>query len=193
MKTALSALLALLSLGGAALAADQAPSQLRNENLMTPLPKGFTVGSRGRDGPMIGAEYVPAGETVQDWSRMVTVQIFQNLKSFDPDAFAGRLQKGWSKGCPLSDVHKLKGGREHGYGFSLWAYLCPFNPRTGKPETAYMKFISGKDALYVVQYAYRAPLTSENIPRAMTYLGGVWVCDTRLADHACPKVTAPPR
>lgn len=164
--------------------------QMQDENLMTPLPKGFKIGSHGSNAQMMGSEYVPEGETVQDWSRMITVQVFRNLKGADPDKFAKGTGDRWQSACPGADVGKVRDGRERGYGFSLWMFRCPLNPKTQKPENTYIKLISGKDALYVVQYAYRAPLTRENIPPAMAYLGSVWVCDSRLPDRPCPQVTA---
>jgi hypothetical protein len=50
----------------------------------------------------------------------------------------------------------------------------------------WMKAISGADAAYVVQYAYRANLTEEREQAALDYLKGVSACDTRVKAHACP-------
>ncbi len=153
---------------------------------MTPLPEGFQVGRQARNGPTIIAEYVPVGETVADWSRMVTVQVLQDQRGVAPDDFAMRIQSTWEAACTGADVRKLKDGQERGYGVSLWQFNCPLNAQSGKPENTYIKLIQGQDALYVVQYAQRAALTKETIPPIMAYLSSVWVCDTRRPDRACP-------
>jgi hypothetical protein len=65
----------------AALAAIVAPwasqaAGFQDENLIVTIPNEFQVGSHGDQGPMAIAEYVPRGETVSAWSRMITVQVF---------------------------------------------------------------------------------------------------------------------
>ena len=51
---------------------------------------------------------------------------------------------------------KLTEGDVNGFPFVLWSFVCPLNPQTGKPETMYFKGITGSDAFYSVQYAFRA-------------------------------------
>jgi hypothetical protein len=159
---------------------------LTQENLIAPLPAGFHVGKQGDAGPMMLAEFIPVGETVQDWSRMVTVQVFHNLHGVDPDGFAEGVKTRWLAACAGSDVRKVKDGVENGYRFSLWIFACPLNTGTGRPENMFTKITSGADSLYSVQYAYRSALTPDLIPPAMQYLRTVLVCDTRLPDRPCP-------
>lgn len=173
------AALSALSASGAA---------LQDENLLAAVPTGFQIGKTAQQGPMITAEYIPQGETVSGWSRMLTVQVFGNLKKFDADQFADGIRRKWLSACTSSEVSKIHDGVENGYSFSLWRFACPMNQTTGKPENMFAKFISGNDAFYSVQYAYRAALTKDNIPPATTYLRSVGVCDTRLTDRPCPSL-----
>lgn len=183
--------LAMSMLGALMAFAAPSPSAaaLEDENLLAGLPNGFQIGKQGENGPMTGAEFIPQGETVSDWSKMITVQVFHNLKKFDPDQFAEGMKPQWLAACAGSEVRKIQDGQENGYSLSLWLFTCPLNPKTGKPENMFAKFISGNDSFYSVQYAYRAALTKDIIPPAMTYLRGVEVCDSRLPDRPCPKVT----
>jgi hypothetical protein len=82
----------------------------------------------------------------------------------------------------------VKDGVENGYPFSFWLLTCPLNTRTGKPENTFAKFVSGNDAFYSIQYAYRSALTQENTLSTTAYLGGIQACDTRLPDRPCPTV-----
>jgi hypothetical protein len=156
------------------------------ENLLTPLPKDFKLGwknsSKGND----WLEYVPGTETVDDWSKMLTVQIFRTLKGIEATAFTTKMDSNWTSSCPGAYSRPVRDGEENGYHFSLHIAACPKNPQTGKPEMMLMKAITGVDALYVVQYAYRAAPANELIVEASKYLRSVQVCDTRLKDRPCP-------
>jgi hypothetical protein len=177
-----------------ALAATGATSAagFQDENLLAPIPQGFQLGDQGHSGPGSDiAEYIPKGETVNEWSRMVTVQIFHNLKAFDPDRFAETIRDRGPASCPGEQGVQVKHGQERGYTFTLWLFTCPLNPQTGKPETFYDKLISGADALYSVQYSFRSTLPREAVSSTMAFLDRVSVCDTRLPDRPCPAASAP--
>jgi hypothetical protein len=169
-----------------ALLVSGAAAALEGENLLAPMPDGFKVGYHVANDDEIMAEYVPSAETVDDWSRMVTVQVFHKLKNADPDGFAGNLAKGWREACPGGDGRNLTAGNENGYAYSLWAFECPLNPETAKPETMWLKATSGADGLYSVQYAYRSAADGALTLAAMTYLKGVSVCDKRHIERPCP-------
>jgi hypothetical protein len=162
--------------------------QPEGENLLAPMPAGFKVGASNRQPRQLLVEYVPAGETVQDWSRMITTQILFGVRKADPDALAGNMAGGWTRACPGGDARKVHAGAENGYAVSIWMFLCPQNPATGKPETMWMKVISGADSLYGVQYAYRSEATEAIVPPTMAYLKRVMVCDTRSAESKCPDL-----
>jgi hypothetical protein len=169
-------------------AAASAPPGLQDENILVPLPEGFKVGSQGRQAQMQGAEFVPNGETVKDWSRMVTEEIFFGRRSVDPDDLPSGMAKSWAVACPGGSAERTARATENGYPVSLWVFRCPMNPQTHKPENMWMKVVSGQDALYSVQYAYRRALADDLAGPAMTYLGRVTVCDTRGSAHSCPSL-----
>jgi hypothetical protein len=176
-----------LCLCASALAASAASAAgLRDENVLTPLPSGFKMGFHTAQGPMTMAEYVPAAETVDAWSRMITVQVFHGQGGRNPDAFGDSLGQRWNASCPNATATPVTSGAENGYPFAVWAYECPRNPATGRPESMWLKAVSGADSLYVVQYAGRAPVSPALIKPAMAYLHQVRVCDTRRPDRACP-------
>ena len=169
-----------------ALAAVAPAAAIEGENLLAPMPDDFKVGYHDANDSEAMAEYVPDAETVDNWSRMVTVQIFHKLKGADADVFAGNLAKGWRGACPGGDGRKLTSGVENGYAFSLWAFECPLNPETGKPETMWLKATSGADSLYGVQYAYRSAANEARAAAALSYLKAVSVCDKRHIERPCP-------
>ena len=160
---------------------------LQDENLLLSMPAGFKVGYQASNGKEDIVEYVPTGETVNDWTKMVTVQVFHDASNTDPEAFAANIADGWKSSCTGGEASKIATGAENGYPIAVWAYSCVLNPQTSKPESMWLKVTSGGDALYSVQYAYRLTPTEEIATPALDYLHTVSVCDTRRSDRPCPK------
>lgn len=172
----------LVIVSGAAVAND-----LRDENLLQSLPAGFEVGHQAKRDGLTMVERIPAGQSVNDWSEMVTTQIFHsNAESLD--AFFGGLRGRWARACDDAETTLIREGEENGYPFALWLFSCPLNPSTGKPEMTWMKGVRGNDALYVVQWAFRTEPSEDDIRRSVGYLRSVVVCDSRLPHASCPSI-----
>lgn len=178
-----------LFLVGMALAAGVAPGLgqgLQAENLLTGMPEGFELGFQASEGAMDMTEFVPVGETVNHWTRLVTVQVFKGEANAPIQLFAESLQRGWNSACVGANSARLGENVVNGYPYADWQFVCPLSPHTDKPESMWLRAISGNDAFYAVQYAYRAEPTPEHEAEALGYLEGVSVCDTRLPERACP-------
>lgn len=157
------------------------------ENLLTGLPGGFELGFQASEGSMLMTEFVPTGETVDDWSRMITMQVFRGAGNAPIKAFSDSMQQGWNSACQDASNHLVAEGEVNAYPYADWHFACPLSPHTGKPESMWLRAVSGKDAFYVVQFAYRAEVTAERRTEALDYLGKVSVCDTRLPERDCPE------
>ena len=176
-----------LGLAAFGLAAPAVAQGLEAENLLVGIPEGFELGFQdAQDGQEIH-EFIPSGESVGDWSAMVTIQIFHGLADVPGDLFATNMSEGWSAACEGATVTKLTDGDVNGFPFVLWTFLCPLNPQSGKPETMYFKGISGSDAFYSVQYAFRAEHADELDSIALPYLVDASACDTRKPERPCPE------
>ncbi len=128
---------------------------------------------------------VAENESVNDWTTLVTVQTFKRIQN-TPEQFQENLTKLWFDSCPNSESYPVADGVENGYNFVLWMLYCPLNPSTQKMEYAYIKAIQGNDSFYDVQVAFRYEPSDEDITYWMNYLKEVVVCDTRIAEQACP-------
>jgi hypothetical protein len=184
MRRFLAGMAAAMAISGLATAAQAA---LQDENLLLPLPPGFSAGWQGHQGSETITEYVPAGESVDAWSQMVTQQIFHGRANVPPDGLPTFMSGVWKTVCPGGAVQKLGEAAENGYPAVIWSFACPRNPQTGKPENAWIKVIGGSDSLYSVQYAIRSDITAAAARSALAYLQRVTVCDTRGAAHPCPS------
>lgn len=168
-------------------AATVARAQLANENLLVTVPPGYKVGYRVERGKMVMDEMVPMGQSVENWTEMVTVQIFHGLKT-PPEKLRDTLRQNWVAACPGGSGADVTSGTENGYPVLIWLLDCPKNPQSGQPEMTWFKAIAGNDSFYLVQKAFKFTPDKPQLDRWMAYLKSVAVCDTRIAARACPQV-----
>ncbi len=101
----------LMGLTGSALQAQQ----LKNENLLVGMPQGFKLGFKDSKNGMNMQEFIPAAETVQNWTEMVTVQVFLSRKDLEPPQFLALMQKQWAEACKGSTATPVATGKVNGY------------------------------------------------------------------------------
>jgi hypothetical protein len=157
------------------------------ENLVAAVPEGFKVGYQTAHDQMSMQEWIPQSESVENWTQMVTVQVFHANKAETPYQFLQNISKRWLQTCAASAPANIVNGQANGYAVSMLLLRCPLNPTTKKPETTAIRVIRGTDGLYSVQQAFRFDPPKEKLAEAMLYLGNVNVCDTRQAEHPCPN------
>jgi len=158
---------------------------LENENLLVNLPAGYKVGHNARNQKQLISEMVPAGETVENWTEMVTVNIYFNQKTRPAD-YRANMEKLWAGACPGGTSASVSEDKTNGYAAMLWRQSCPLNKQTGKPEMTWFKVVAGNDSFYVVQKAFKFEPAPEKLAEWIAFLNKVSVCDTRLKDRACP-------
>jgi hypothetical protein len=168
------------------LLAPAALAQLVNENLLVELPPGYKIAFQDKKAAMLMNEMVPLNESADNWTEMVTVQIFYGLKS-TPEQFQSKLDRGWLANCPGASANAVANAVENGYPALVWLLDCPRNPATGKPEMTWVKAVQGNDSFYVVQKAFKFAPSKDQMAQWMKYLKAVGVCDSRLPDRACPQ------
>lgn len=164
----------------------QTGTGLENENLLAGLPDGFKIGYQAEQGNQTITEMVAESESVEDWTAMVTVQVYLGEKNTTPQQAQETMTNRWFGACENSESYPVADGVENGYNFVLWMLYCPLNPSTQKTEYTYMKAIQGNDSFYLVQVAFRYEPTEADITRWMQYLRDVRVCDSRIPERACP-------
>jgi hypothetical protein len=158
---------------------------LDNENLLVAVPKGFKIDFQAEQNKVVINEMVPQSESVNDWTTLVTVQIFLGLTNTTPEQYQDSLTQLWFNACQSSESYPVTDGVENGYNFVLWQLYCPLNPSTQKVEFTYLKAIQGNDSFYLVQVAVRHEPSSDEITQWMNYLRTVQVCDSRIPERAC--------
>lgn len=155
------------------------------------VPENFELGFKDdKGGTTTMMEFVPKGQTVEDWQEMITLNIIPGKRA-NLAQVRQFISSGWQKACPGGGVTNIREGRENGYPFALWQMTCQNNPQTGKPEFTWVKMMEGGNGLYSVQYAFRHVPDKQEVTRAVTYLrDNLGLCDTRPGEskkHPCRK------
>jgi hypothetical protein len=170
--------IAVLGLG-APLAAQSSGEWLAH----APLP-GLVVGSRVAQNGSLIVEWVPRGETVQRWTRMVTVQRFAGLgPRFQ--LWADRFASGIMQSCPGAAVTGPTYSQIQGHEQAEFRVDCPRNPETGQPETFLLLAIAGTADLHVAQVAYRHVPDAEETRWAQRQLASVTLCTHENGSPIC--------
>ena len=140
------------------------------EMLAMPAAPGFIVGYEvEREGNAI-VEQVPTGETVKDWTRMITMQRFAGVAGrTDADGFLQLMLDGLERACPGATVAY----RRPAGSTAQIRIDCPLNPATGLPETFFAKSLPGAADMHVAQVAFRRVPSAEDAAWAEDYLAGV--------------------
>jgi len=173
------------------LVAGPSQGQLKGENLLVDMPPGFKVGYQDSRNGVKLAEWIPVSETVQNWSEMVTVQIFSKRSDLDPAQFLHKIEEQWLTACKGSAPVPTVTGKANGYVVSMVLLRCPLLPSTGKPETTMFRAIKGNESFYLVQRAVRSLPSQDQLERIKQYLGSANVCDAGSPAHPCPVLQGP--
>lgn len=168
-------------------ASGTASAGLDGENLLQPLPNGFKIASEQAEGGASLTEMVPVDETVDQWTRMVTTQVYRGLSDASFLAkYKEQMKVRWAKACDVADTKPFSDSSQNGYKTHVWMQVCAFKDAQKKPEVTLFKFIQGHDASYVVQMAFHFQPSKTQLAESMTYLDRVTACDTRRKESPCP-------
>ena len=156
------------------------------ERLALGRPSGFVLGAQSDTAIGETREYVPAGQTVETWTEMATYQRFPGNAGEAPEAFLQRMLDVVDAACPGAVSGEIKSGLSGPFPYGMVEVTCPLNPATGQPEVFIARAISGRDRMYVVQYAWRRIPTAAERAAARAWMGHGGVCDTRGHHAPCP-------
>ncbi len=138
--------------------------------LRTGYPKGFVHASEKVQPQFYIRESVLTGETVSNWTQMLTITGAKDLASkpgATPKAVLESLAGGFKRACPGSfGAHIIDETKVSGFDAVAAVVSCGVSPTTaGKTsETALMVVIKGQADVYTVQWAERAAPSNLPIP-----------------------------
>jgi hypothetical protein len=136
------------------------------------MPANFAAVSESTKDTFYIREAVPKGETVKQWSQMITVTGAKGLASadtFSPQGLAGVIAGGFKRACPDSFVAQGLGATKFGEHEAYAAVAgCGKAGADGHSETALIIAVKGSSDAYTIQWAERAaqPSSARDIDEA---------------------------
>jgi hypothetical protein len=141
-----------------------------DDHVSRPRLDGFVVGNQQSANGASITEEVPAGETVDQWTRMVTTQSFVGLADrVDAKRFLEVLANSAAGSCSGAKASQLG---DDGAEIRL---DCPLNPQTRSPETFIAKAVTEGHDLHVFQVAWRRIPSAADLAWGQHYLDGISV------------------
>lgn len=162
----------------------------QGENLLVSVPDGWTQVTATTKGAMVMSEWVPNGQTADNWQQMITVQVCHGLGHVSPKTFVEAMnrdvQSQVEQGTFQQQTLDMPANTKYP-SFGV-AWLSGKVKSTGKGEITLIRAIQGKDSLYVIQKAWRqAPfkhvdrleVTPEALQKGVEFLKEAKVVDSR--------------
>ena len=169
------------------------------EELVMTTPNNWTIGHKERQENYKIMEYIPRGESIYRWTRMLTVHIFAGTRSFEE--FMTETQAITRTNCHdvIADT-EIRVGRVNNYSVGMLWIGCPgFKDTKGGEFSLYYGHRS-RNALYVVQRTWRGPafnrrrmpLSEAEWREWIAFLQSTFVCDRIDSRHPCRRATPVP-
>lgn len=154
------------------------------EHIAPPAGPDFVLGFAGQGSAPI-REYVPRGETVDRWTRMVTILPLGWKPGMGPRRYAMVWAQSMQRACPGATVGEMRDTPLAGHESVTVRIDCPRNPQTGLAEMVVGRYVTGGEELHNIQAAIRGPATPQGIAWAEKLVGGATLCATGDAKGPC--------
>ena len=110
---------------------------LAEERLAMPqFPAGW-VEAFHRNGEQEMVEYVPPGQTVTNWQRKITLEVYHDMKNLPLDALQRRHASQNRDACKGVVEGKFQSGVNNGYASAFWTLGCKRDKTSGYGEARY--------------------------------------------------------
>lgn len=171
-----------IALSGIAAGAAAAPAEWSGR----PAASGFVVGFDKANAEQAIVERIPAGETVERWTRMLTSQRFVGrARDPGPRQMLVNIQNLLARACPGGSTTPIVAMTVSGRPAARMRSDCPLNPQTGFPETFFIIAFAGDRDLFAEQVAFRRVPNAADLTFASKNLQQVRWCTAASKDSAC--------
>lgn len=151
-----------------------------------PAAPGFVVGFEKANAEQSIVERVPAGESVEQWTRMLTSQRFVGrARDPGPRQLLVNMQGLMKNACPGGSTGEIVVMTVSGRPAARMRSDCPLNPQTGLPESYFIVAFAGTTDLFAEQVAFRRAPTAADLSFASKELQQVRWCTGASEEAAC--------
>ena len=170
-----------------------------SEKLLAEPPTGWVLTYQLNNVTSRLSEFVPAQESVSDWSTKLSFESFLELAHIDPiQALLTEVEQD-KKRCDFVQHFNLYSGLENSYPSSVRLFFCGKKKETETGEVKMIKVIQGSNYLYIITFVKKvepfkpgeAEIKKEEIAGWSTYLRGISLCDSENKSHSCPVPALP--
>lgn len=143
--------------------------------MLSKIPPGYKIvhESSGSAGTII--ELIPEGESLAQWTEMLTVQVLRNERGWTLSGFQVAMRELWADMCPCGSTTIIERGRERLQPVLIWSHACPLNKGTGKAENTWFKASIRGGYVVTVQKAFRFSPSEEAVAFWVSFLKEVRV------------------
>jgi hypothetical protein len=166
MKIFISILFSFLCFSAAA----EEPIVKETETLNYFVPEGFKIAYQNHDATSEIVEIISSTESLENWSRMITIQTFTDSYKYDPEKFILDISRLAKNQCGKVMVEPVAADQQNGFSFSHKVIMCEPNTKTDKAEIMNIKAIKGKQSFYVAQVINRVEIDENEIRYWAIYL-----------------------
>jgi len=168
-----------------------------SEQLLFVEPESWVQLYADREGNLSTTEYVPKGQTEDDWKEMLSVQIAVDTPDADPNEMLTRAALFLAKSCPDYRLQPIELGGVGDYPTLALMLMCGKNSESGRGEFTILRAIAGKQNFYLLQKIWRGtpykasddpPVSLDERKLWLGYLAFQTVCDQ--AAGTCPANVA---
>ena len=151
-----------------------------------PPAAGFITGFDKANAEQSILERVPTGESVEQWTRMLTSQRFiGRAKDPGPRQLLINMQELMKGSCPGAVTSEIVTMTVSGRPAVRMRSDCPINPQTRLPETYFIIAFAGTKDLFAEQVAFRRVPTPADVSFAAKELQAVRWCTAASKELAC--------
>jgi hypothetical protein len=175
MRETLAALAACALFAGGAARAEPAAAPTSPERLeAAPYPanppwKKITDQANGQ---MRLVEWIPADQTEDAITDILTQQTLFPLKDYDPSAFVAGMMRDSAARCSGARVNGPKAAVENGFRVAYAQIYCVGDRVSHIDAELFIKAISGHDALYLVHREFHRPAVPGRVAGVMSFPAG---------------------
>ncbi len=125
------------------------------EQLLFATPPGWHEAYADRVDNLSTTEYVPDGETVDDWQEMLTVQVLVDKPKADPDAILSAAVKHLYSECETYAAQPIELGGVGDYPTLGVMSMCGSSKEDSDGRFILLRGIAGDENFYLLQKAWR--------------------------------------
>ena len=141
------------------------------------------------------ADYVPKGESKDEWTAKLSFESYKSLLNSDPLLVIKSQIDDDKKHCDFVKDFSLFAGQENKYDTAMKLITCGKRKSTGKGRVSLFKAIKGEQYFYVIRLVRILPpfkpgeakFSKRDMAGWSHYFGKIKVCDPGSKDHPCPK------